>query len=211
MRELDREQLVEKIGIRRLGREETAALMSDRLDGTEVSEEFAALVYNRTEGNPFFTVELLKALIERGELLRREGRWICKEIEDLTAPESVSEAIAERVSRLRLQTQNALEEASVLGQVFGSEELMAIVGLGEEEAEEALEEAEASGLVRAARNRYAFHHALTQQTLYAVLSLVRRKRLHRTAGEGLERLGEKVRRERARSPGARPTGTSADS
>ncbi|MBA2712016.1 MAG: AAA family ATPase, partial [Rubrobacteraceae bacterium] len=194
---LDREQLVEKVSVMRLGREETAALMSDRLGGTEVSEEVTALVYDRTEGNPFFTVEVLQALLERGDLTNREGRWIRKEIEELEAPDSVSEAISERVSRLRPQTQNALAAASVLGQVFGFEDLRAEVGLGDEEAEEALEEAEASGLIRAARDLYAFNHALTQQTLYAGLSPERRKRLHRSAGEGLEKIGEKVRRERA--------------
>ena len=201
VRELVRELLVEKVEVRRLGREETAALMSDRLNGAEVSEEFSGLVFDRTGGNPFFTVEVLKALIERGEPFLSEGRRLSNDIQDLAAPESVSEAILERVSRLQPQTRQTLEEASALGQVFGFEDLMAVVGLGEDDAEEALEgaleEAEASGLIWAAKVRYAFDHALTQQTLYAGLSPARRNRLHRAAGEGMERLGEKVRRKRA--------------
>jgi tetratricopeptide (TPR) repeat protein len=195
-RELEREQLVEKIVVRRLGREATAMLMSDWLDGAEVSKEFVTLVYSHTEGNPFFIVEVLKALIERGDLSRWEGRWVRKEIEDLATPESVSEAISERVSRLQPRTREALEGASVLGQVFDFEDLMAVVRLDEEEIERALEEAEASGLVRTAMDGYAFDHALTQQTLYAGLSHARRRRLHRSAGEGLEKLGNSVRQKR---------------
>jgi tetratricopeptide (TPR) repeat protein len=197
VRELDREQLVEKVEVRRLGREETAALMSDRLNGAEVSDEFSGLVFDRTWGNPFFTVEVLKALIQRGDPCLREGRWFRKDMQDLAVPESVSEAILERVSRLQPETRQALEEASVLGQVFGFDDLMAVVGLGEYDAEEAMEEAAASGLLWAAKVRYAFDHALTQQTLYAGLSPARRERLHRAAGEGMERLGEKVRQKRA--------------
>ncbi len=197
VRELDREQLVEKVEVRRLGREETAALMSYRLNEAEVSEAFSGLVFDRTWGNPFFTVEVLKALIERGDLFLREGRWSSKDIQDLAAPESVSEAILERVSRLQPETRQALEEASVLGQVFGFDDLMAVVGLGGYDAEEAMEEAAASGLVWAAQVHYAFDHALTQQTLYAGLSPARRERLHRAAGEDMERLGEKVRQKRA--------------
>jgi predicted ATPase len=170
VRELDREQLVEKVEVLRLGREETAALMSDRLPEAEVSEEFSGLVFDRTGGNPFFTVEVLKALIERGDPFLWEGHWLSKDMQDFAVPESVSEAILERVSRLRPETRQALEEASVLGQVFGLEDLMAVVGLGEDDVEEALEEAEASGLIWAAKVRYAFDHALTQQTLYAGLS-----------------------------------------
>lgn len=197
VRELDREQLVEKVEVHRLGREETAALMSDRLPEAEVSEEFSMLVFDRTGGNPFFTVEVLKALIERGDPFLWVGHWLSKDMQDFAVPESVSEAILERVSRLRPETRKALEEASVLGQVFGFDDLMAVVGLGEDNVEEALEEAEASGLVGAAKVRYAFDHALTQQTLYAGLSPARRERLHRAAGEGMERLGEKVRQKRA--------------
>ena len=197
VRELARELLVEKVKVRRLGREETAALMGDRLNGAEVPEEFSGLVFDHTGGNPFFTVEVLKALIERGDLFLREGRWSSKDIQDLAAPESVSEAILERVSRLQPETRQALEEASVLGQVFGFDDLTAVMGLGGDDVEEALEEAEASGLLWAAKVRYAFDHALTQQTLYAGLSPARRERLHRAAGEGMERLGERVRRKRA--------------
>jgi tetratricopeptide (TPR) repeat protein/transcriptional regulator with XRE-family HTH domain len=197
VRVLESEQLVEKVVLGRLGPEETAALMCDKLDKAEVSEEFAGLVYGHTEGNPFFTVEVLKTLIERGDLSRWEGHWVRKEIEDLTTPESVSEVISERVSRLQPATQRVLEEASVLGEAFSFEDLMSVVGLGERQAEEALEEAEAYGLVRTTRDRYAFDHALTQQSIYAGLSPARRKRLHNSAGEGLRKLTEKVRHKRA--------------
>jgi predicted ATPase len=195
--ELEREQLVEKVEVHRLGREETAALMRDRLPEAKISDEFSRLVFDHTEGNPFFTVEVLEALIERGNPFLWVGHWLSKDMQDFAVPESVSEVILERVSRLRPETRQVLEEASVLGQVFGFDDLMAVVGLGEDDVEEVLEEAEASGLVGAAKVRYAFDHALTQQTLYAGLSPARRERLHRVAGEGLERLGEKVRQKRA--------------
>jgi predicted ATPase len=73
VRELGREEIVESIEVRRLGWEDTAVLMSDRLDGSEGSAGFVELVHHHADGNPFFTVEILKDLIERGELSRREG------------------------------------------------------------------------------------------------------------------------------------------
>jgi tetratricopeptide (TPR) repeat protein len=69
----------------------------------------------------------------------------------------------------------------------------------EEMVEEALAEAARSGLVRAATNdEYVFHHALVQQAVYLDLPSQRRKRLHRTAGDSLERLGIGVAAELAR-------------
>ena len=195
--ELGREQLVEKVDVGRLGREGTAVLVRDRLGGAEAPRGFAGLVHRHTEGNPFFTVEVLKDLIERGDLTRREGLWIHEGFRDLPVPESVGEAISERVSRLRPRTQETLEGASVLGQAFGFEDLTALLGCEDEEVEGALEEAAASGLARTEMDRYAFDHALIQQTLYAGLSPARRKRLHRSAGEALERQRERIRRRRA--------------
>ncbi len=197
VRELGREEIVESIEVRRLGWEDTAVLMSDRLDGSEVSAGFVDLVHHHADGNPFFTVEILKDLIERGELSHREGYWTREEIGHLTAPKTVSEAISERVSRLGSGTQRALEEASVLGDEFDVDGLMAITGIDERGVETVLEEAEASGLVQAVRDRYAFNHALTQQTLYASLSSVRRRRLHRSAAENLEKLPDQIRQKRA--------------
>lgn len=195
--DLGRERLVERVRLRRLREEETASLLAERLGGTEVSGEFAGLMYEHTKGNPFFTVEALRALIERGDLSRWKGRWVRKEISGIEVPESVSEAISERASRLGRKTRETLEAASVLGQAFAFEEVRAVVGSGEEEVEAALDEAEGAGLLQPEEDSYAFNHPLTRQALYAELSPPRRKRLHRRTGEVIESGGERARRRRA--------------
>ena len=95
------------------------------------------------------------------------------------------------------RAQEALHEASVLGQSFDFEDLQAMSGLSEEGLEAALEEALAAGLVYEAGNGYVFNHSLTQQVLYTGLPRRRGRRLHLAAGKTLERLAEPVRRRRA--------------
>ncbi|MBA2692195.1 MAG: tetratricopeptide repeat protein [Rubrobacter sp.] len=150
-------------------------------------------MHRHTLGNPFFTVEALRALVERGDLSRWEGRWVRKEISGIEIPESVSEAISERASRLAQGTLETLEAASVLGHAFAFEDLPG----GDEDAEASLEEAIEAGLLHTEGELYAFDHPLIAQTLYAALSPARRKRLHRTAGEAMENLGERGRKRRA--------------
>jgi tetratricopeptide (TPR) repeat protein/transcriptional regulator with XRE-family HTH domain len=193
---LSREGLATTIAVDRLDRDATTRLLADRLDGTPVSEEFGALIHRHTRGNPFFTVEMLLALIERGDVFRLDGRWIRREVTELEAPASVTEAIGERVGRLSLPAQHVLETVSILGEVFDVEDL-SIVDADERELEDALEEAVGSGLLTTVEGRYAFDHVLTQQALYAALSPTRRRRLHRRAGDQLERRSEAVRRRRA--------------
>lgn len=187
LRDLHREGLVERIPVMRLGQEGTARLLAERL-GEEVSVEFAALVHRTTEGNAFFVSEVLRALIERGDVYRQHDRWLRKDLSNIEVPESVREAITERRARLNPGTQAVLDVACLLGTVFTFDDLLAVGEYSDEEIETALGESEAVGLVRpAGSEEYIFDHGLTQQVLYNTLPPRRRKRLHHRTAEALER------------------------
>ncbi|HEX6799795.1 MAG TPA: AAA family ATPase [Ktedonobacterales bacterium] len=196
LRDLEREHLVWRVSVHRLAPEGTARLIGD-LMGQEVSGEFAALVHSHTDGHPLFVQEVLRALIERGDIYRRDGRWERKEITAIAVPETVRATIADRVARLSEPAQEALLEASVLGQAFSFEDLHAIGDQPEESLDAALEEALAAGLAQETGEGYIFNHALTQQALYVELSTRRRRKLHLAAGAALERLPEVTRQRRA--------------
>jgi class 3 adenylate cyclase len=198
LRDLMREDLVERIIVRRLDQQGTAALMAAAFGEQDISTGFANLVHRRTEGNPFFVQHVLRVLVERGDVFRRDGSWTRKDLDEIEVPESVRSVIAQRLAHLDEATQEVLREASVLGQTFTFDDLMQLGNRAEQEIEAALEAVAARGLVReTGRDVYAFDHALTQQSLYAELTGRRRRRLHLAAGEALERLPQRVRERRA--------------
>lgn len=207
VRDLSREHLVERIEVRRLSKEGTAALLTGMLEEGEVSDEVAALIHEPTDGNAFFVQEVLRALIERGDVTLVEGRWERREGGVLVVPEDVRMAILERVSRLSSVAQQTLSVASVLGQTFTFDDLLAMRSIvmqhtdqhtdfaspddSEREAEldAVLEELVAARLLREAEGEsYTFSHGLAQHALYDELSSHRRRRLHLAAGEAIERL-----------------------
>jgi class 3 adenylate cyclase/tetratricopeptide (TPR) repeat protein len=192
LRELRRQELAEKIAVSRLDRADTSSFVASSFETAEISSEFAELLYQRTDGNPFFLQQVLRALVESGDVYRNpSGTWDRRAVEEIEVPESVRSVIGQRLSRLSEESQTLLMEASVLGQSFGFEELTGMTGRSEDEIEAALEEAGAAGLIRyEPHDRYAFDHALTQGTLYAELSPRRKRRLHLMAGESLLRLRE---------------------
>jgi class 3 adenylate cyclase/tetratricopeptide (TPR) repeat protein len=219
--DLGREQLVEEVELRRLDQEGTAALLAEILGDKDDLTDLAELVYRRTDGNAFFVQEMLRALVERGDLYRENGRWEIRKVQDMEVPKSIRSVIGQRLSRLEEQAQEILREASVLGQEFIFDDLLALnstvpparpravrrplnlEGLSssawtEDDIEGALEQAMLAGLVReVSGDTFAFNHALTQQALYAELSTRRRKRLHLAAGRALERLPTRDRERRA--------------
>ncbi len=194
LRTLGREHLVERIAVRRMPVEGTAALIAATLDQT-ASRDLADAIHQRTEGNPFFTQEVLHVLADRRDVYRMGRHWARRAVADIAVPESIRSAIGERMARLSPATQEVLSEASILGQQFPFEDLQGIGGRDEAALEEALEEAKEAGIVReTGRAGYAFGHVLIQQALAEEIPLRRRQRLHRAAGEAIERQAGHERR-----------------
>ena len=90
----------------------------NRLDAAFARELFA-----RTEGHPLFTVELLRNLEERGDLIKDAGgRWVQAASLDWEAlPARVEGVIAERLARLTDEAREVLTIASVMGRDFAAQ------------------------------------------------------------------------------------------
>lgn len=171
-------------------------LQPNRLD-----ESFRESLFRHTEGNPLFTLELLRSLRERGDLVRNEaGRWV--EGPDLSwdaMPPRVEAVIGERVRRLGDRLHDLLRIASVEGEEFtaevvasvSDEPVRAVVAAlgGPLSAEHEL--VWARGVERVAGHSlglYRFRHSLFQRFFYAQLDTVRRTYLHHDVARALEEL-----------------------
>src|SRR5678816_4204368 len=136
----NRERLITRIALRRFNESETTDQLGALL-GENVSGEFALAVHRETEGNPFFVEEVLKALIERGSVRRESGRWQRCDVTQLLIPQSVKEAIGNRLDRVSQECNEILRVAAVLGKVFTFEELSAVAEQNEDTLLDALDEA----------------------------------------------------------------------
>jgi predicted ATPase len=181
----NRERLITRLVLRRFDVDETNAQI-DALLGEHVSGEFAKVVHRETEGNPFFVEEVLKALIESGSVRRESGRWQRCEIDQLLIPQSVKEAIGNRLNRVSQECNDVLRVCAILGKVFTFDELLAASQNSEDKLLDALDEAVGAQLVSAENDSFIFTHDKIREVLYEELNPIRRRRLHRLAAEGLE-------------------------
>jgi tetratricopeptide (TPR) repeat protein len=183
----NRERLITRIALRRFNEVETGDQLGALL-GENVSGEFAIAVHKETEGNPFFVEEVLKALIERGSVRREDGRWTRCDMDQLLIPQSVKEAIGNRLDRVSQDCNEALRVSAILGKVFTFEELSAVSEQNEETLLDALDEATNAQLITAGSGEsFSFTHDKIREVLYEELNPIRRRRLHRHVAEGLER------------------------
>lgn len=187
---LQRERLATEIALRRLTADEVGRLIDETFaTTTKVSAEFRDAVYARCEGNPFFTEELLKALVESGGIYRTATGWERKPVEELRIPTSIREAVHARIEHLSPDAQATLAAASVIGLRFPFAVLQATAGGTPADLLAHLRQFIELQLVieeGGEDDLYAFRHALTREVVYDELLAPERKALHRAVAAGLE-------------------------
>ena len=185
--ELARGPIFQRELLRGLSQDDTGRFI-ETAAGFRPSDALVETVFDHTEGNPFFTAEVIRLLTEQGDLsAERIGQR-----RRIRIPEGVREVIGRRLNRLSEQCNQTLTTASVIGREFDFRMLGALSeGITEDQLLEAIDEAVAAHLVEEMPDRterYQFSHALIQQTLSEELTTSRRMRLHARIGEALEGL-----------------------
>jgi class 3 adenylate cyclase/tetratricopeptide (TPR) repeat protein len=186
-----------------LGEDECGRLIGNLLGGAGVSTRTAASIARAAGGNPLFIEELIAELIDRGLLVRSDDRWeATADLAHVPIPAGVSALLAARLDRLDVEERAVLERASVVGQVFDRQ---AVVALSPEPARPAVGPRLAT-LVRrqllraegadgaadgdaapAGPGEFRFRHLLIRDVTYEALPKRRRAELHERLGDWLGR------------------------
>ena len=185
--QMERRGLATRLELTRLSREALAQWM----EGASVP--LVASIYLQTEGNPFFTLETLRALFEEGHIQIAGGRWVETGLPgSLPIPASVCQVVQMRLERLSSRASEVAAVAAVIGRAFDFDLLSRAWGQGEEATLEALDELLRRHLIREGSGPsgwdYEFDHHLVREVIYRGLHHRRRQRLHRLVGEALEGL-----------------------
>ncbi len=182
-----------------VSREFVDAVLDSELN--ELGQSFRQALFHQTGGNALFTVELVRALRERGDLVR-DGDGFWREGPSLdwnSLPARVEGVIAERIDRLSDELKQLLTVAAIEGEQFIAEVVARVQAMVEREAIRRLSDdlqrrhrlVSAQGLVELGHMRlslYRFLHNLFQQYLYSSLDAIERAYLHRDVGEVTEEL-----------------------
>jgi tetratricopeptide (TPR) repeat protein len=169
-----------------LGDADLRRLIAHR-SGAVPSDELVANLAAVTEGNPFFSDEVVRLLVAQSRVdapLEPGAR--------VPLPDGVRDAIRRRLQPLSAATREALDVASVAGRGFRVATLERAAGIPRAELLERLDEALALHVLAEAPSQagsFRFAHGLIRETLYNDLTAIRRARLHGAVGEALERAG----------------------
>jgi len=197
--ELSREGLVKPLHLSLLSPAAVEAMVVEMSGAGEAAMPLARRLYRETEGNPFFLMEIVKALFEAGTVRLEEGAWRGDfariSTGEIPLPASVTEAIQARARGLKDKVQEALCLAAILGREFDFDLLNAVWGWGEESLLEALDSLLRRRLIEegtgAAGRDYAFTHHKIQEVVYAEMPRRRQQHAHARVGAAMEGLHAK--------------------
>lgn len=179
-------------------------LFVDLLLDTEpnrLGEPFRTALLAQTDGHALFTVELLRAMQERGDLHRDEqGRWIeAATLDWKTLPKRIEGVIEERIGRLDSDLLGILQAASIEGNRFTAQIVARVQEVRERDLLRKLSQeldkrhnlVIENGEIHLAHcllSTFRFSHALFQQYAYSTLGAGERRLLHGETGRALEAL-----------------------
>jgi tetratricopeptide (TPR) repeat protein len=146
-------------------------------------------ISEKAEGNPFYVEEIIRSLIETGQIIRNNGGWRAMEkTAKISLPKTLTGVLSARIDRLSDDTKQVLHFASVIGRSFDVHTLSAISSRANG-LDAHIQELVGAGLIRTTDGQeleYTFRHVLIQEAAYNSILLKRRRELHARVGEFLE-------------------------
>ena len=194
----------EEVRLELLSQDHVEAYLRHRLQTQQLPARLLELVYQRTDGNPLFMVNIVDYALQQRVLSQTHGQWRlhaqAAETQAFDIPPNLQQFLIKQFHSLDKTHQLLLETASVCGVVFAVASVAAVLGYDPAEAEQMCEElARTSPFVEedegdeivewpdgSLSGQYRFRHALYQHVLYERLAAIRKVRLHRQLGEHLE-------------------------
>jgi DNA-binding SARP family transcriptional activator/tetratricopeptide (TPR) repeat protein len=199
-------RLPRRLELQRFDVDETEEFIQRVLDLEQPVPRFSARLYAETEGNPFFLIEMLWALVEGGLLYRDEaGEWTTpwdvdtEGYAELPLPLGVAQSIARRLDGLPAPLSELLRLAAVIGRGVSFQLWLAASGRDQEGLLTIADELRARGLLLAGRpasgadgdpgSDFYFAHDQIRRVTYDGLAPPRRRLYHHRVAQALVQIG----------------------
>jgi class 3 adenylate cyclase/tetratricopeptide (TPR) repeat protein len=181
--------------------EDVEAIIENLLGEAGIAKEAQERIVSAADGNPLFVEQMLSMLIDK-ELLRFDGaRWTAvSDLADLSIPPTIQALMSSRLDSLTPSERVVVEPASVIGHVFATAAVEALVtesarpevpGRLSDLARKQLVKPDLSALDE---ERFRFSHVLIREAAYGGML----KRARATFHEAFVRWADEVNRERGR-------------
>lgn len=188
--EFEKDKNVDFLKLKSINQKSVSVMLTSILGKSDsVNSDFTKLILKKTSGNPFFIQEVLRHLLENGNLKKENGEWNLdlEKLANSEMPQTISDLFAERIRKLDSTVRKNLQTFAMLGYTFDLESLLRISKTKEIDLIKILNIAEELNLVKSEKSgEFSFTHEIVRAALKNSLKKGKRKKLHKLIGEDLE-------------------------
>ena len=181
-----------EITIQPLDEKQTETLITNLLNIKGFPHKLKEQIVQRAGGNPYFIEEVVRTFIDEGAVVMKEdGFEVTEKLGSMAIPRTINEVLMARIDRLDLKTRVLVKTASVIGRNFFYR-ILAEVARTIEDMDSRLEYLEEIQLIRERKRmeelEYLFKHALAQEVAYDSILVQRRKEIHKSVADSIEKV-----------------------
>ena len=184
---------VAEVEVRELSADQVRQLLEGLLRPHRLTFALFERIEDRAQGNPFFAEEIVRSLIDSGQIVRHGGVWsMASRLDDLAfghaaVTPGIDALVLSRLDRLDPAQRSLLQTAAVLGTSF---DLRVLAAMQEtKDVDRAMNELEQRGFVLCEKQtpyaEYSFRHVLLHDAVYATLPAERCAGLHARAAQAI--------------------------
>jgi tetratricopeptide (TPR) repeat protein len=176
---MNREDLLIKMELAPLKRDDFPELLKS-IFRSALNEEFEEKLFEETEGNPLFAIEMLNMLADEGYLSEKGERWtLTAPMERIGIPFKVHEVITRRIERLGREERKLLDIAAVCSHYFTPDTLSGASALDVADVLQMLVELERKHrLIHSIDSEFEFSHHKIREVIYGSLPAELRRIYH---------------------------------
>ncbi len=176
---------VEDLPLTRLAQDEIEELLGSMLGNANVSDELISLVNAESEGNAFFLVECLHALVDEAGRLDKVGKTLPR---GGIVSQKIADLVATRLGRLAPDAHPLIDQAALMGRYLDLATLRKLSD--QEDLDQWLMSCAASGVIEADGSEWRFSHDKFREGLRTRLPQLDRTAFHRQIAEAIEAVSD---------------------
>jgi pimeloyl-ACP methyl ester carboxylesterase/DNA-binding SARP family transcriptional activator/class 3 adenylate cyclase len=182
-----------EIRLERFLRDESHRFLGSLLGEDPQLDELRDLLAEQAEGTPFFLEEMVRALVEKGQLSGEPGNYqLNGAVSAIDIPPGIQSLVESRINRLAAGDRQILQLAAVIGRDVPLPLLSELAPIGPLELAQALARLQSQEFLFEVQSyphsEYTFKHAITLRVAYDGILAEDRKRLHREILSAMENL-----------------------
>ncbi len=191
LQRMNREDLYDEISLEPLTWEDTREIIKSLIGKYVIPEDFAKIIHETSEGNPLFSKELVKQMLDDGTLDPKNKVFPSKK-NGFELPKVIDEIIERRIKRLNKENLKVLQIGSIIGEDIPFALLHKVSDLESFELLEYTDILTGSGIwdYDAEDDLFHFAHGLIYLSIYQSIPKHIKKILHGEVAEAMEKIFE---------------------